>query len=244
MTIISGSLNNGMPLLDIYTGNKPLSDGLPIANSKQEQKNYPNIKQPSISQVPPAQKEDPTRPDQKTTDQSKSKEENNYANSISGVDQAFTPDELKLLEELKIADAKVRQHEMAHIAAGGKYITSGANFTLKKGPDGQNYAVAGEVRIDTSPIPGDPEATIQKMNQVKNAALAPSDPSPQDLKVASNAASEALKALSELMINQLKGRMNTDGQKAFENYKKAADSYEKINSIESSTMPPSFKIAV
>jgi hypothetical protein len=50
--------------------------------------------------------------------------------------------EIKLLEALKKADAEVRQHEMAHVAAGGRYITSGASFNYKQGPDGKNYAVS------------------------------------------------------------------------------------------------------
>lgn len=52
--------------------------------------------------------------------------------------------------ELKKIDSKVRQHEMAHMAAGGGLVTSGASYTYQKGPDGVNYAVGGEVGIDTS----------------------------------------------------------------------------------------------
>lgn len=32
----------------------------------------------------------------------------------------------------------------------------------KTGPDGVKYAVSGEVLIDTSRVPGDPQATLQK----------------------------------------------------------------------------------
>ena len=92
-------------------------------------------------------------------------------------DQTLTQAELRLVNELKQTDREVKQHEMAHIAAGGRYITSGANFTYKRGPDGQNYAVGGEVSIDTSPVPGDPQATIDKMRQIRSAALAPATPS-------------------------------------------------------------------
>ena len=60
-------------------------------------------------------------------------------------------EELALVDELKQTDRKVRQHEMAHMAAGGGMITSGASYTYERGPDGQSYAVAGEVGIDTSP---------------------------------------------------------------------------------------------
>ena len=168
---------------------------------------------------------------------------NPYSEIISGKDQSFTQTEIKLLETLQRIDTKIRQHEMAHIAAGGRYITSGINFTYKRGPDGKNYAVGGEVGIDTSPVPGDPQATINKMNQVKSAALAPADPSPQDIKVAANAMSEASKALSELMISQIKDQAAANEKKAFGNLKKAVDSYEKVGSLPDKEIS-SFKIAV
>lgn len=55
-----------------------------------------------------------------------------------------------LITKLQATDTKVRQHEAAHIAAGGNVIKSGANFTYQKGPDNKLYAVGGEVAIDTS----------------------------------------------------------------------------------------------
>lgn len=157
--------------------------------------------------------------------------------------QELTQAEIQLLEELKQVDTEVRRHEMAHIAAGGRYITSGANFTYKRGPDGKNYAVGGEVSIDTSPVPGDPEATIRKMRQVKTAALAPANPSSQDLKVASKATSTASKALSDLMVLQAKEQANTNKNKAFKNLKSAADSYERVSHLPEEDTP-SFQIAV
>ena len=74
------------------------------------------------------------------------------------------------------------------MAAGGRYITGGASYTYERGPDGAEYAVGGEVGIDTSPVPGNPEATAEKMRIVRAAALAPSDPSAADLAVAASAA--------------------------------------------------------
>jgi hypothetical protein len=166
-----------------------------------------------------------------------------YSEILSGNDKGFTQAEIQLIEELKQIDTKVRQHEMAHIAAGGKYITSGANFTYQRGPNGKNYAVGGEVGIDTSPVSGDPEATIKKMRQVKSAALAPADPSAQDLKVAANAMSEVSKALSELIVSQAEDRATANEKKAFGPLKKAADSYEKA-SVLPEEETPSFQIAV
>jgi len=163
---------------------------------------------------------DPNNPEQKNT--LDAQVENN-----SQLSQA----ELQLVEELKKIDTEVRRHEMAHIAAGGQFITSGANFTYKQGPDGKNYVIGGEVGIDTSPVPGDPEATIRKMRQIKNAALAPANPSAQDLKVASKAASESSQALSDLMILQAQEQADSNEKEAFGNVKKAAASYETVNNL-------------
>jgi len=108
----------------------------------------------------------------------------------------FTEDEQKRIDELKKIDAQVRAHEAAHQAAAGG-LARGKSFTYTTGPDGGQYAVGGEVQIDTSPIPNNPQATITKMQQVQRAALAPADPSGQDLAVASQAASAAQKARTE-----------------------------------------------
>jgi hypothetical protein len=99
-----------------------------------------------------------------------------------------TSSEYRELQELKQRDREVRQHEQAHVAAGGAYVRGGASFSYQRGPDGRQYATGGEVQIDTSPISGDPEATIRKMQTVQRAALAPAEPSPQDRRVAADAA--------------------------------------------------------
>jgi len=110
----------------------------------------------------------------------------------------LTPEEKKQVEELRARDAAVRAHEMAHIMAGGQYIIRRANFSYVLGPDGRLYAVGGDVLIDTSPVPDDPEATIRKAQAVRRAALAPSDPSPQDLRVAAEATRMEFEARMEL----------------------------------------------
>ena len=48
---------------------------------------------------------------------------------------------------------------------------------LSTGPDGQRYAIGGEVPIDLSAVPGNPQATLQKALTIRRAALAPTDPS-------------------------------------------------------------------
>jgi SprA-related family len=99
----------------------------------------------------------------------------------------LTPDQQRQVEKLKQRDQDVRAHEQAHMAAGGAYVKGGATFQYQQGPDGKLYAVGGEVSIDTSPVKGDPQATIAKMETIKAAALAPADPSGQDRSVAAEA---------------------------------------------------------
>lgn len=191
------------------------------------------------------------KPEQTTKDQASqandpsdpNPEQQNDSNTPVDTGVQLSQAELQLVEELGQVDNEVRRHEMAHIAVGGRYITSGANFTYTRGPDGKNYVVGGEVGIDTSPVPGDPEATIRKMRQIKSAALAPANPSSQDLKIASNATSAGSKALSDLMVLQAKEQADSNENEAFGNVKKAAASYETIDNLpeeETST----FQIAV
>jgi hypothetical protein len=99
-----------------------------------------------------------------------------------------TSSEYRELRSMKQRDREVRQHEQAHVAAGGAHVLGGARFGYETGPDGRRYAVSGEVSIDSAPVPGDPEATIRKMQVVRSAALAPAEPSAQDRAVAVEAA--------------------------------------------------------
>ncbi|WP_297891404.1 putative metalloprotease CJM1_0395 family protein [Shewanella sp.] len=96
------------------------------------------------------------------------------------------------VEALKSRDIEVKAHEHAHATVGGQYAQS-PSFKYQKGADGQRYAIDGEVQIDVSAVPGDPQATINKMKQVYAAAMAPVDPSSADIRVAT----EALKKMEE-----------------------------------------------
>lgn len=102
-----------------------------------------------------------------------------------------------VIAELVATDRDVRAHEQAHAAAGGQYAGS-PTYSFVRGPDGLNYAVGGEVSIDTAPVSGDPEATLRKAQVVRAAASAPSEPSPQDRRVAAQAASLEVEARAEL----------------------------------------------
>jgi|SRR5690554_2765522 len=105
------------------------------------------------------------------------------------------------VSELKERDAEVRRHEQTHASVGGQYAGS-PKYETEQGPDGKSYAVAGSVDIDVAPIAKDPEATIQKMQTVKRAALAVDEPSAADRRIANEASRHEIKARQELASEQ------------------------------------------
>lgn len=110
--------------------------------------------------------------------------------------QELTPEEKEQIRELQARDREVRAHEQAHKTAGGPYA-SPPSYETVRGPDGRQYAVAGEVKIDSSPE-NNPEDTIRKMEIVIRAALAPAQASPQDRQVAQQARQQLVQAQAEL----------------------------------------------
>lgn len=109
--------------------------------------------------------------------------------------------EREQIQVLAARDREVRAHEQAHAAVAGQYASS-PTYSFVRGPDGVSYAVGGEVQIDTSPIPGDPEATLRKAQQLRRAANAPAEPSSQDGRVAAQAAQMEQQARTELREQQ------------------------------------------
>ena len=107
-------------------------------------------------------------------------------------------DELREVQQFAERDREVRAHEQAHLSAAGSRATSGASFTYVDGPDGKRYATGGEVSVDTSPVQGDPEATLRAAELIQRAALAPAEPSVQDRQVAAAASTMAQAASAEI----------------------------------------------
>lgn len=133
----------------------------------------------------------------------------------SNKDKALTAEERLLVAELQQRDNEVRSHEAAHIAAGGSVVAGAANFTYQKGPDGKLYAIGGEVAIRSSGG-STPQEKIAIAKQIQAGALAPANPSPQDLKVASSAAMMESRARQEL-ASELSQTLKEKALNAYEN---------------------------
>ncbi|MBV8648954.1 putative metalloprotease CJM1_0395 family protein [Paludibacterium sp.] len=145
----------------------------------------------------------------------------NYTSSSSpfpGSSQTLTPAQQQEVAQLQATDRDVRAHEQAHLNAAGGLATSGANFTYETGPDGKRYAIGGEVSIDTSPG-RTPQETLDRARRVVKAALAPADPSAQDLRVAAEAEQQINQAEAQLRAQQTQqqktGGANAAGPSAY-----------------------------
>lgn len=114
------------------------------------------------------------------------------------------------VRDLAARDREVRNHELAHSVAGGRYSGS-PSYEFTRGPDGNTYAVNGEVSIDLGRA-ATLQATIEKMEIVRQAALAPADPSSQDRQVAVEAARIAAQARQELLAESGQSNEKADNK--------------------------------
>lgn len=102
------------------------------------------------------------------------------------IKKELTPEEEQEVAKLKSRDAEVKAHEQAHISAAAGINASAPTYNYQTGPDGEKYAVEGEVNISFAGGT-DPEENIANAEAMKAAALAPAQPSGQDLAVARKA---------------------------------------------------------
>lgn len=164
------------------------------------------------------------------SNQSKNNQEEN--GDLNNDPTKLTTDERAQLAELKSVDTRVRAHEAAH--QSGAAASGGASFSYKKGPDGVMYAVGGEVpvRIETGSTP---QESIANLQGVIATALAPADPSPQDISIASKARVMMMKAQQELAqeIQEKMRNSSSYAQNAKSEYEKnsTADSEQKNSAM-------------
>jgi len=127
--------------------------------------------------------------------------------------------EAQLLEisKLKSRDTELRQHEQAHLSASAGVDVSNASFTYQRGPNGVNYAVSGDVRIDTS-AELKPEDRLVQAAMISDVALAPPEPTPTDRAVAAKAQQMAQQARIEIMQQGVGANIRQSGQSRQENH--------------------------
>ncbi len=151
-------------------------------------------------------------------------------NTPPSTEENLDSQELLKIQKLKRRDSEVRAHEQAHLSSAGQFASGGASFVYQRGPDGNNYAVGGEVSIDIGKE-SSPEATISKMNTIRRAALAPANPSAADRQIAAQAS--ILEAQARVEIQQ-----NTSETTNVQNSANGKEIPEQSKEDSSSTVPP------
>ena len=171
--------------------NNALSNANADANSPNATGNENNPNQTAVTSPERSQNSGNAAKEQNSQngEQTNEKGEKVNANGLSEAEQ-------RQVNELAATDAHVKAHEAAHKSAGGG-LAGAASYSYERGPDNKMYAVAGEVSIS---IGGGntPQEKLSRAQQVRRAALAPSDPSPQDLKVAAQAISMEMDARAKI----------------------------------------------
>lgn len=131
------------------------------------------------------------------------------ASSMVKTARQLSNEERAEVQRMAQRDREVRAHEAAHKAVAGQYARGGAEYEYKRGPDGRQYAVGGEVNIDVSK-PADASEALKKALIVQRAALAPAQPSAQDRAVAAEAAQMATQARADLQQQRAEENRATD----------------------------------
>lgn len=103
--------------------------------------------------------------------------------------QLELPEVKKELAQLKQTENEVIAHEKAHQSAGAG-VTGAVTYSHTAGPDNERYITGGEVSIQMPAATGEPDETIALLEKVRQAALAPAEPSAQDLRVAASASAQ------------------------------------------------------
>ena len=107
------------------------------------------------------------------------------------------------LEAMKRRYAEVRSREESLRRAAG--VRELPRYQYQTGPDGKKYAVSGEVDMDMTTVPGDPEATLRRARRIYRAAFVSADVSPSERRAAMDARRVESKAAAELAMADSSG---------------------------------------
>lgn len=113
------------------------------------------------------------------------------------------------VKNLQLTEKEVIAHEQAHKSVG-RDLVGPASYTYTDSPDNRRYIDGGEVPIN-SKEGSTLEETLNILERVKVAALAPADPSPQDLRVATSATAQIQQKRGEITQERYE-ELTTDEQ--------------------------------
>lgn len=196
----SGQINSvySAPVTSIKSDRDSSDDQISTTASKDEINDTADISEEAMNLY----NKDKTHQAQTVADKNGSQKTTDSKASTGKSSKELSPQQQQQISKLKSADAEVKAHEQAHISAASGLRTSAPSYQYETGPDGKKYAVSGEVNISFSQT-GDPKKDLQMAESLKAAALAPANPSGQDMSVAKQA---------DEMIQQDKQKIQEENQ--------------------------------
>jgi hypothetical protein len=114
---------------------------------------------------------------------------------------SLSEEEKERLEELRRRQNRIKRRHRTQAQVASKYTEGGPQYIYKRGPDGEMYAVKGEVEYDTT-REDSPEQTIEKMKAIKKAVRATPEPTLEDKRVANEASQKLEEAKRKLRQQQ------------------------------------------
>jgi len=109
----------------------------------------------------------------------------------------------KTIDRLKSRDREVRLHEMSHSTNPDLIKIGPSHFDYTIGPDGKAYATGGNVILSTGNS-RTPEEALSKARALKQASMAPGEPSSMDFQALNAALSMEFEALSQVYTGNKK----------------------------------------
>lgn len=128
------------------------------------------------------------------------KQDNASKEQLPREEKLQLPEVKQEIKDLMTTEREVVAHEQAHKAVGAG-VTGPISYTQEQGPDDQLYITGGEVSIQAPPT-NSLDEKLQVLEKVRQAALAPANPSPQDLRVAASATAQIQAVRSELNLEE------------------------------------------
>jgi hypothetical protein len=133
------------------------------------------------------------------------------------------------VEALRKREREVRRSESAKLQQA-KSLARGPVYSYEVGPDGNVYAVDGEVIFDMKEVPGDPQRTAEKMSETRLALMAVPNPGPEERRLASEAARKEAVARAEIRSEEIKALRETitAASEEVEAYKQVPSAYTEL----------------
>ena len=134
-------------------------------------------------------------------------------NRMTRQEKLRQPEVKQEIRQLEMTEQEVIKHEQAHKSVGGS-LTGPVSYTYTDGPDDRRYIYGGEVPINVKEG-STLEETLKILKRVHEAALASSDPSSQDLRVAASAVSQMQQVRGEIATERYEELNKDDEQEPY-----------------------------